>query len=92
MDIVALDDDDDDDDDDDEEEEGEECVYHREEMVSSGKRTFQDRIDTIIEWFSCRTQEDIISNLPQKRPPIPASPPKSIYIVDFYSGASLVCI
>ena len=88
MDIVALDDDDDDD----EEEEGEEHVYHREETVSSGKRTFQDRIDTIIERFSRRTQEDVTSNLPQKRPLIPASPQKSIYVVDFYSGASLVCI
>ena len=56
VDIVTLDDDDDDDDD---EEEGEEHVYHQEEMVSPGKRTFQDRIDTIIEWFSRRTQEDI---------------------------------
>ena len=89
VDIVALDDDDDDEE---EEEEGEERVYHREETVSSGKRTFQDRIDTIIERFSRRTQEDVTSNLPQKRPLIPASPPKSIYVVDFYSGASLVCI
>ena len=89
VDIVALDDDDDDEE---EEKEGEERVYHREETVSSGKRTFQDRIDTIIKWFSRRTQEDITSNLPQKRPLIPASPPKSIYVVDFYSGASLVCI
>ena len=89
VDIVALDDDDGDEE---EEKEGEERVYHREETVSSGKRTFQDRIDTIIKRFSRRTQEDVPSNLPQKRPLIPASPPKSIYVVDFYSGASLVCI
>ena len=71
---------------------GKECVRHREEIASSGKRTFQSRIDAIIERLSRRAQEDVTSNLAQKMSPIPASPPKSIFVVDFYSGAFLFCI
>ena len=88
VDIVALDDEEQE-----EQEEGaEERVHHQEEIVSSGKRSFQDRIDAIIKRLSRRTQEDVTSNLPQKMSPIPASPPKSIFVVDFYSGAFLVFI
>ena len=91
VDIVALDDDDDEEE---EEEEGggEERVHHREEIASSGKRTFQSRIDAIIERLSRHAQEDVTSNLAQKMSPILASPPKSIFVVDFYSGAFLFCI
>ena len=95
VDVDALDDDDDDDEEEEEEEEeeeGEERVHRREEIVSSGKRSFQDRIDTIIERFSRRTQEGVTSNLPQNISLIPAPPPKSIYVVDFYSGVSLASI
>ena len=53
VDIVALDDEEQE-----EQEEGaEERVHHQEEIVSSGKQSFQDRIDAIIEWLSRCTQD-----------------------------------
>ena len=80
-----------------EEEEGEEderegSVCRPEVVRPSGKRSYQNKIDTIIERFSKR--EEVPPRSPSRRSQIPncipGTPLKSIFIVDFYSGEFLI--
>ena len=75
----------------DEEEEREGSTHHCEVLGPSGKRSYQHKIDTIIERFSGREKVSLSS--PQRRSQIPhgipVGPLKSIFIVDFYSGEFL---
>ena len=80
-----------------EEEEGEEdkregSICRPEVIQPSGKQSYQNKIDTIIERFSRR--EEVPPRSPSRRSQIPncipGTPLKSIFIVDFYSGEFLI--
>jgi len=73
-----------------EEDRPEERIHHPQLVGCSGKQSYQQKIDAIIERLDCKTPEEAtsIKSLKMSQLPkgIPLPPQKSIFIVDFFSG------
>jgi len=82
---------------DEEEEEGEDIsggLVHRPQAVGpSGKKYFQQAIDTLVDRFDCVTKVVTLSSqreMSQLPEGVPIPPRKSIYMIEFYSGMSIL--
>ena len=85
IDIAAVEDDEQED----MEEESEELVHRPQAVGPSGKLSFQQRIDAIINRLDCRTPEQVTFGRPevsQILEGIVLPSEKSIFVVDFFSG------
>lgn len=90
IDVAAVKNDEEEDKGDEEEDRSEECVHHHQPVGHSGKESYQQKIDAIIEWLNNKTPKEATSIRLPKMLQLPAGialpPPKSIFMVDFFSG------
>jgi len=90
VDVAAVESNEEEDKSDKEEDRLEECIHHPQLVGRSGKQSYQQKIDAIIERLDCKTPEEATSikspKMLQLPKGIPLPPQKSIFVVDFFSG------
>jgi len=90
VDVAAVESDEEEDKSDEEEDRPEERIHRPQLVGRSGKQSYQQKIDAIIERLDRKTPEEATSikspKMSQLPKGIPLPPQKSIFVVDFFSG------